>query len=110
MPISPSIIRDGDKIRRVKNLGWLMRHWKDVQSFTVECTRNGAYIMGDDACYLRAPLRDGRTYETGWADSSVCWDWLDRPIFRGVELLWISREGIHHFVSCGLMKREPDTR
>ncbi len=69
----------------VKNLGWLLAHWKQVQAFTIDPhppTRGFADAV------LRAHLDDGGEYRTGFADAGVLARWLDRPVFRGVPQTW----------------------
>lgn len=75
---------DGQTITPIKNLGWLLRHWRDVKRFVVEETNYPD--MGD--CFLRAILRDGREYGTFWESRSVCREWLRRPVFRTAPLRW----------------------
>jgi len=71
--------------RPVKNLGWLLRHWKEVESFTIlphpPCS-------GIADCILVANLKDVETYQTGFGCASVLKDWLDRPVFRGLPIDW----------------------
>lgn len=86
--------KDGRVDRRVKNLGWLLKHWSDVVGFEI---RHPAYTepgycnrqhKTDTVCYMVAHLQDGRTFETNWADPSICRDWIRRPRFRGMDLIW----------------------
>ena len=70
----------GEPIRS-SNLGWLLRHWQQVESFDYEY-RGGQ--RGSDE--LRARLRDGRVYATDFADLTVCFHWLNRPTFQGLPL------------------------
>lgn len=87
--ISPSeVIRPDGQVRRVKNLGWLLRHWKEVNRIQVRENDNP-----DDDAYLVAHMDDGSLYRTGWACRDVCFDWLRRPVFYGVPLDWFGRWG-----------------
>lgn len=83
------VIKD-TKITEVKNLGWLLRNWKLVESFQVTTTEpmslNGDYMNQNG--YLAAHLRDGRVYFCTWASLTVCREWLHRPVFRGVKINW----------------------
>lgn len=74
----------GNVEREVKNLGWLLAHWKDVTSFEV------IKIPGSElgSVILRAALRDGRTYRTNYASACVLRMFLDRPVFRGLLVTW----------------------
>lgn len=62
--------------RRVKNLGWLLRHWKEVRSFEI-------VTDGSMGALLIAHLDDGQ-YRVWFTSYSVLIEWLDRPVFRGV--------------------------
>lgn len=84
--------KDGEvKTRYVKNLGWLLRHWKDVQEFRLSEHRD---IYGSVAATDRRVRMDvhlaGKdtatdvTYTAFWYDAEVCYGWLDRPVFRGL--------------------------
>ena len=83
----PSIIRDGDSARKVKNLGWILRNWQLVESWDVY--PHPFIAEGYSAeLYIVARLRDGRTYESGYSSASVFRGWIDRPIFRGLPVNW----------------------
>ena len=66
--------------KSVKNLGWLLRHWQEVEKLGFNYYPEN---MNDGE--LVAYLRGGKVYLTKFASLSVCWNWLDRPIFRGVK-------------------------
>lgn len=70
------------KAKAVKNLGWLLRHWKDVEWLGFNYAPDSKRKIDGQ---LVAKLTDGSTYLTDYASLSVCWNWLDRPIFRGRE-------------------------
>jgi len=72
---------DGSLIRAVKNLGWLLKHWKEVESFE----------MRDDYV-LMARLRGRNIYAIKWADPTVARDWLSRPVFRGIPVRWFGED------------------
>ena len=101
--ISPArLTYHGEKYKKVKNLGWLLRNWKLVRKFHVIKSSNP-----DDDAYLIAILRDGgRTYETGFASRKVLWEFLDRPVFRGAKLLWSEVDGTIVETVCGGTKPE----
>lgn len=87
------------KVKPVKNLGWLLKHWKEVERFEVmpwglqqvggKPHRPGKHHW--DALMI-AYLRDGGRYEALWADRSVMRDWLHRPVFRGVPVKWFGEQ------------------
>lgn len=66
---------DGTKTP-IKNLGWLLRNWQYI-------TEMGFRYAPADSWdgELWAKIRDGREYVTKFADLSVCWNFLERPIF-----------------------------
>ena len=71
----------------VKNLGWLLRHWKAVESFTIEPHPPVTHGFEPDAVLI-AHLKGGVIYKTGFSCSSILRDWLNRPVFRGVPQTW----------------------
>jgi hypothetical protein len=79
--IEPSIVvmDSVGAYRKVKNLGWLLRHWRDVQSFTI-----APYLGLTPWCdaTLFAWLRDGTWYATPFASRTVLLGFLNRPVFR----------------------------
>lgn len=85
------VIGPGDRIKAVKNLGWLLRHWRDVSSLEIR------HFPGEEgnlrgARVLAAQLRDGREYNAVFEDRSVLLRWLDRPVFRGVSRTWCKEQ------------------
>lgn len=73
------IERDGKKIA-VKNLGWLIRHWRTIS--LVELTFDPTQLW---EVSMAAHLQDGTSYHTNWMSLDICWSWLDRPIFRDLK-------------------------
>lgn len=71
--------------KEVKNLGWLLRNWKNVKEFRVY-TQN-LTNPADDAI-LTAEMRDGRIYETGFADKIILNRFLRRPVFYALVVVW----------------------
>lgn len=81
-----TVLRRDEKPKAVKNLGWLLRHWSQVEWIGFNYSPDSKRLIDGQ---LVAKLRDGTTYLTDYASLSVCWNWLDRPIFQGVEFrLW----------------------
>lgn len=80
--------------KEVKNLGWLLRNWKQVDSFNIAPIVGKQDGMQWDVL-MTAYLRDGRIFETKWASRKVCAEWLHRPIFRGLPVFWID-----HWSKC----------
>lgn len=74
----PSIVRDGEAVKVVKNLGWLIRNWQIVESFDAYPHPPAGDRSLPPDIYLVARLRDGRTYETGYSSVVVMQEWLQR--------------------------------
>lgn len=74
----PSIVRDGERVKEVKNLGWLIRNWRIVESFDAYPHPPTSDRSLPPDIYLVARLRDGRTYETGYCCVGVMREWLQR--------------------------------
>lgn len=93
------VVNPDGTYKSVLNLGWLLRHWRDVASFEV-LTGTARHIGGFDIpgteadrlgqwdATLVAHLKDGRRYVTRFASHRVLLDWLQRPVFATVPLDW----------------------
>lgn len=81
--VYPDFTRANGKV--VKNLGWILRNWKGVKEFRVYTT---GLVNPSDAAILTAEMHDGRIYETGFADRGVLRNFLHRPVFYGLTLIW----------------------
>lgn len=95
----PTIISHALEVKRVRNLGWLLRNWTNVAQFSVcaiDHTLNG-FDAGHD-CMLVAQLRDGGQYVTTFASVWVLWAFLHRPVFYGLVLNWFG-EWFHLYQS-----------
>jgi hypothetical protein len=95
---------DGERgIKRVTNLGWLIRHNNDVinplqgVTFLVKGWRYGKRIgipsvgpltIEHFRPVLFANMNDDRTYACQFMDAMVLRDWLDRPSFHGYLINW----------------------
>src|SRR4051812_5118085 len=88
-----SAVWDGEKWKEVKNLGWLINNWKGVELIDVRkykgSVRNGPGLR-DDAL-LVAHMRDGKVYATPFASREVLAHWLNRPVFKGANVVWFGR-------------------
>jgi hypothetical protein len=74
------------KEKTVKNLGWLLRHSKDVGSIYIHT------LPGEpQGCEMTVAL-PGMIYHTTWASREVCRQWLRRPSFKGKFLSWFGNE------------------
>src|SRR6185369_1263255 len=74
------VSRDG-KQAPVKNLGWLLRHWRDISYVRMDYKPEK---LPCDAV-LCANFKDkSGFYMAQWADASIMYRWLNRPVFRGL--------------------------
>lgn len=78
-------------VRKVKNLGWLLRHWKDVDYFIVTTPAREEFPRADVKLTAVLKRLEGE-YTIYWMSAAVCWDWLDRPVFRTARLVWNGEE------------------
>jgi hypothetical protein len=79
--------RDG-RVRRVKNLGWLLRHAADVHTIVL----SRAPVDGNSAhAHLRAIGRQWE-YLIDYADIDVARQWIRRPSLDGV-LVFVVNDG-----------------
>ena len=65
--------------KQVKNLGWLLRNWRQVHEILFEVSENDPNNDGK----LIVLFSNGGKYETNFADLTVCFNWLNRPVFKG---------------------------
>lgn len=90
-PPETCLIRDDGKIIPLKNLGWLLHNWTRVERFQVEepgtaRTPNNRHLPLD--ARLIAHLHGGGQYQTVFASKKGLKVWLERPVFRGLEVDW----------------------
>lgn len=74
------------RVRKVKNLGWLLRNWKSVQHIGLYKPASIPLGPTDGSGFMMALMRDGSTYTSQWASLSLAYEWINRPVFRG---LWM---------------------
>jgi hypothetical protein len=81
---------DGRKIRDVRNLGWLLRHWKTAQRVRILPPKGAGLHEARMVVLMDAERTPGRVaeYRTDWASSRLLWDWLRRPVLIGLPLEW----------------------
>lgn len=81
---SGSGLNKSTKEIKVKNLGWLVRHWKEISSL-------GFNYVPFDMCdgQLVGRLKNGSVYFSDFASFQVCWHFLNRSIFKGLELNFV---------------------
>ena len=78
-----TIYRTNEKPKAVKNLGWVLRNWKQVEYLGFNYAPNDKRMIDGE---FVAKLKDGTTYISEYASLSVFWNWVRRPIFDGVKL------------------------
>lgn len=83
-----TVTRPDGTVKAVKNLGWLLRSWKRVETIKVREPEHGD---GFDA-ELIVILRDGTIYETPFASRLVLWSFLNRPVFEGLDVEWFGEK------------------
>jgi hypothetical protein len=83
MKLSATILDNG-KVRHVKNLGWLLHHWKEVKAFSVD--------VAPSHCILLAEIANGSLYMIQWEDQYTLRNWLRRPVFFGIRVDWNGNE------------------
>lgn len=76
-----AILTKNGKTRTVKNLGWLLRNWREVESFKL--AKHGKFP--NDEGRMTAFLKCGGKYETGWASFDLMQEWIKRPVFFGLK-------------------------
>lgn len=82
------IIRQDGSKKIVKNLGWLLRHWKEVDSFNIDTSRS------EYSPSLTAHMNNGDRFVSYWADSSILLNWIKRPVFYGLPVIIDGKEYI----------------
>lgn len=65
---------------KTKNLGWLLRHWKDVERFELAEVNRSPHGEG----FMVAHLKGGGQFLSEFASYAVLADWVRRPVFRGL--------------------------
>jgi hypothetical protein len=78
-----TVLRIGEPPRVVKNLGWILRHWAQVEWLGFNYAPDNKHMIDGE---FVAKLRDGTTYISEYASISVFWNWVRRPVFDGVKL------------------------
>lgn len=81
--MKPLVTRPDGTKKIVANLGWMLRHWKEVESFKVEKGKFNGY-----EAHLMMSLKDGTTYETPYASRAILLHFLHRPVFMSLQGTW----------------------
>lgn len=105
--IFPAVLDGESGIKRVSNLGWLLKHNSEIVhpyqgiTFFVKGWRYGESryagmhntgpLMATTERFrpiLLVNMNDGRTFACQFEDASVLRDWLERPSFKGYLIDW----------------------
>jgi len=89
--MSPCMALIRGKMRLVTDLGWLLHHWREVSSFKVSKPSRDPFCKfgTPPEAFLEAYNQNGvLIYQTDFASSSLLWYFLDRRIFRGLDIDW----------------------
>jgi len=83
--MSTYLVKFNGESKPVKNLGWLLRHWKEVDFICITKLRDGRGWM---RVFLKRPKRDGVFYYFAtWESWELCVQWVHRPVLRGVPVV-----------------------
>jgi len=83
-----------DKLpKAVKNLAWLLHNWKSVTSIVI---KPKVLSNGFNACDLIAVIPNG-TYETEFISYLQCLDWINRPVFKNLDVFIYEESGQRKF-------------
>jgi len=79
--------------RKVTNLGYMLRNWKQIEAIQVDnfVAEDNTRAMQPDA-FMSVDFTDGRVYTTGFMDKGLLSSWLDRPVLRGLPVCWFGKE------------------
>lgn len=67
--------------KKVKNLGWLIRYQRHNQIISIDVITFG------DNCQLNVTF-DDVIFSCDFLSKHICWAFLNRPIFAGIEINW----------------------
>ena len=87
---TPTVTTNG-KTKTVKNLGWLLRNWMQIES--LEWRTYGASFERPASVHpitdgvFSAKMRDGRLYSTPYASFEVWQKFVKRPTFYGLPVV-----------------------
>lgn len=81
----PVIVYSNGAQTTVKNLGWLLRNWQSVKELGFTYSGNG---MNDGDLWAKGFINGvAFTYLTDFADLTVCWQWVNRSVFKTLPFL-----------------------
>jgi hypothetical protein len=77
------VLRTGEPPKAVKNLGWILLHWRQVDWLGFNYAPDDKRMIDGE---FVAKLKDGTTYICAYSSLSVFWNWVRRPVFDGLKL------------------------
>ncbi len=95
------------RTKPVKNLGYLLRRWRDVTCVEVtpfnqtELTHTPGFTAFPPDCTLIVYFNNKDKYVTDFHSAGILWIWLSRPVLVGAPLTWFGLE-----TKCG--SKAPD--
>jgi hypothetical protein len=96
MDFQAKVVYPDGKVREVKNLGYMLRNWKQIESIVVSKfeLQEAMKILGYQHCeaFMSVHFSDGRIYTTGFMSKEVLRRFLYRPVLRGLPLNWFGEE------------------
>lgn len=84
MKLHAEVRKPDGTIRKVKNLGWIIRNWKNIASLEWQSTPHSGPVK--DSGVFAAYMRDGSKYLTEYASYEVFQQWVKRPVFEGLKM------------------------
>lgn len=84
------VVSPKGKVRRVQNLGWLLRNNKKISCFEISSSEGDLFARGCEAV-MRAVSVDGSVFYSSWPTRRSLAAWLDRPMFRGRTVFWFGQ-------------------
>lgn len=77
--MNPTVQYKNGKAKKVKNLGWLLRHASEVRNFKLLRYKTGGLLIA-----RMLPESKIQSYRCEFADYSIMKKWIIRRVFSGV--------------------------
>lgn len=74
--------------KSVKNLGWLLAHWEQVDCFIAKEPK----MTGNFEVFFEAKLKNDFSFICFFGSSSVLYSFLHRPVFVGIHFNYFGKE------------------
>lgn len=91
-----TLYRNGVK-KLIRNLGYLLRNWKEVVSISIDYSPEVLYYEDELVNRIKEPIllavkfQNGSIYSIRWSSVTHCVNWFNRPVFKGLDILILSR-------------------